>query len=40
MAEDNTESTEQIVSAAQKVPEMTLSIKPEILEYIGKKQHK
>lgn len=44
MSEDNTESTEQIVPAAQKVPETTLSvtecIKPEILEYMGKEQHK
>lgn len=44
MSEDNTESTEQIVPAAQKVPETTLSltecINPEILEYTGKEQHK
>lgn len=44
MSEDNTESTERMVPAAQKVPETTLSvtecIKPEILEYTGKEQHK
>lgn len=44
MSEDNTESTEQIVPVAQKVPETTVSltecIKPEILEYMGKEQHK
>lgn len=44
MSEDNTESTEQIVPAAQKVLETTVSltegIKPEILEYMGKERHK
>lgn len=44
MSEDNTESTEQIVPAAQKVLETTVSltecIKPEILEYMGKEWHK
>lgn len=44
MSEDNTESTEQILPAAQKVPETTVSltecIKPEILEYMGKEQYK
>lgn len=44
MSEDNTEGTEQMVPAAQKVPETTLSvtvcINPEILEYTRKEQHK
>lgn len=44
ISEDNTKSTEQIVPAKQKVPETTLTIteciKPEVLEYMGKEQHK
>lgn len=42
--EDNAESTEQVVPAAQKVPETTLTIteciKPNSFGYTGKEQHK